>query len=136
MNQERTPHASWFIQNPDFFGFKLPLWHVQEAYNRLFIWEENTGLADGRVSFDQWLNDTDPTTKQLIEGALNTEFHWGPLQANSPLSERPSLLILNDHWLSSMGYPGVSSSIQPQLSAIFRDRNPALINIRIWLGEE
>lgn len=121
---EQAPSDTWMIPNPH-NGSKTPKWVVQEAYNRLFIWEENTAYADGRVSYDNWVQETDDDmVNNLVNKAIQTIHNWGNPQYGPPIDPRPSLLLLHDEWLSQNGYPDCHDSITPQSSQIFEESDP------------
>ena len=118
------------IPNPTFFGLKTPIWVVQEAYNRLFIWEENEAVADGRVSYEEWLlQEEDPLVKDLIEKALEVDLSWGDAECGSDLDVRPSLLLLQEDWLSENGFQNCHNSVIPQMSQIFREYDPLKVKV-------
>ena len=131
MYRSRTPHESWNIENLNWFGFKTPLWVVQEAYNRLYAFEECEALADhAPIEYRTWLLAAkDPCVRALVTAAEIEEFEWG----DSPgcPSVRPSLLLLNEQWLTKQGYHGIANMVVPQDSEIFRDKDPLNVNIKL-----
>ena len=129
MYRSSTPHESWKIENVDWFGFKTPLWVAQEAYNRLYAYEECEALADhAPIEYRTWLLAAeDPCVKALVTAAEIEDFEWG----NGSPSVRPSLLLLNEQWLANQGYSGIADMVVPQDSEIFRDKNPLNVNINL-----